>query len=209
MSFDPKFFPLSREALYEMVWMEPSYFVAKRLGVSDTYLKRKCVAMGVPKPGLGYWAKVASGQVLEKPELPILTPRFKATWVRDKPNPGVSRNRVFVGKEQGGSLVSCTPFAEERQKKTVETEKNVFDSAKVGEQREEVLRLVGSWSETREVVEFLAAARHGAGVLSTKQAKRVFDVVALIEEKLNLLSPAQVLLEWAERTKVSSMKFGE
>lgn len=209
MSFDPKFFSLSREALYEMVWTEPSYFVAKKLGVSDSYLKRKCVSMGVPKPGLGYWAKVASGKVLEKPELPILTPRFKATWVRDKPNPGISRKRAIVEKEQGGSLVSCTPLAEERQKKAVETEKDVFNSAKAAEQREEVLRLVDSWSETRAVVEFLAAAKHGAGVLSNKQAKRVFDVVGLIEEELNLLSPAQVILEWAERTKVSSREFRE
>lgn len=42
--------PLSREALYELVWSEPMLKVAPRYGVSSSYLARICVLLNVPRP---------------------------------------------------------------------------------------------------------------------------------------------------------------
>jgi hypothetical protein len=59
--------PISREALYDLVWSEPMLRVASRFGVSSSYMARVCRALNVPKPALGYWAKVAVGQTPLRP----------------------------------------------------------------------------------------------------------------------------------------------
>lgn len=61
---------LTREELYEKVWSAPTVQVAAELGISDVALAKRCKKLNVPKPSLGYWAKVAAGQKPEKVSLP-------------------------------------------------------------------------------------------------------------------------------------------
>jgi hypothetical protein len=46
--------------------------VAAELGISDVALAKRCKKLNVPKPSIGYWAKVAAGQKPEKMPLPSL-----------------------------------------------------------------------------------------------------------------------------------------
>lgn len=45
---------MTREQLYELVWSLPMTEVAKRLGVSGSYMARVCTQLSVPRPKLGY-----------------------------------------------------------------------------------------------------------------------------------------------------------
>jgi len=42
--------PITREALYDLVWAEPMLKVAARFGVSSSYMARVCTALNVPRP---------------------------------------------------------------------------------------------------------------------------------------------------------------
>lgn len=61
---------LSREQLYERIWSSPMTQVAAELGISDVALGKRCKKLNVPKPPVGYWAKVAAGQTPTKQALP-------------------------------------------------------------------------------------------------------------------------------------------
>src|SRR5205085_1718283 len=63
MSFD-------REALFEAVWNEPMTRLAKRYSISDVGLRKICIAVEVPVPPRGYWAKLAHGKAPVRPALP-------------------------------------------------------------------------------------------------------------------------------------------
>lgn len=52
----------SKEELFEMVWKESSSQLSKKLGVSDTAIKKQCRKYGIEKPPRGYWAKQKSLQ---------------------------------------------------------------------------------------------------------------------------------------------------
>ena len=73
--------PVSREALYEMVWSEPMLRVAARFGVSSSYMARVCTLLNVPRPERGYWAKLAVGKAPKRarslPKPPDQKPRRK------------------------------------------------------------------------------------------------------------------------------------
>lgn len=75
--------PLTREALYNLVWSEPMLKVADRFGVSSSYMARICTLLDVPRPARGYWARLAVGRAKTKPPLP-------------EPPQGVS-TEIFVG----------------------------------------------------------------------------------------------------------------
>jgi hypothetical protein len=59
-----------RDALYDLVWTAPVMEVAKRLGVSDVALAKLSRRANIPIPGRGYWARVESGQQLDRTPLP-------------------------------------------------------------------------------------------------------------------------------------------
>lgn len=75
--------PLTREALYQLVWFEPMLKVAVRCGVSSSYMARVCTLLNVPRPPRGYWAQLAVGRTLPIPPLPHARPGDELVWARD------------------------------------------------------------------------------------------------------------------------------
>lgn len=61
---------LKRHELYEQVWTTPMRVLAKRYGVSDVALAKICKALGVPRPGRGYWMRKAAGKPVKQIPLP-------------------------------------------------------------------------------------------------------------------------------------------
>jgi hypothetical protein len=60
----------SRQELYDLVWSTPASKLAPDFGISDVALAKRCTKLNVPRPSLGYWAKVAAGQTPPKKPLP-------------------------------------------------------------------------------------------------------------------------------------------
>ena len=75
--------PLTREALYSLVWSEPMLKVAARFEVSSSYMARVCTRMNVPRPDRGYWAKKEVGKAPKQTPLPEARPGDKLIWARD------------------------------------------------------------------------------------------------------------------------------
>jgi hypothetical protein len=59
-----------REKLFDEVWATPMTKLAKAYGLSDVGLRKICVALDVPLPPRGYWAKLAAGRTIPMPALP-------------------------------------------------------------------------------------------------------------------------------------------
>jgi len=59
-----------RQKLFDEVWETPVTKLAKAYGLSDVGLRKICVALDVPLPPRGYWAKRAAGRTVPKPALP-------------------------------------------------------------------------------------------------------------------------------------------
>ena len=74
--------PVTREALYALVWSEPMLKVAARYDVSSSYLGRICTLLNVPRPERGYWAKLAVGKAPQKPALQDARPGDELAWSR-------------------------------------------------------------------------------------------------------------------------------
>ena len=66
-----------REKLYNGIWNEPVTEVAKRYGISDVALRKRCKNISIPLPPRGYWERVRAGQEVYKPELPKVTGELK------------------------------------------------------------------------------------------------------------------------------------
>lgn len=64
-----------RKKLYEEIWNEPMYIVAKRYEISDRALKKVCDKLQIPTPYVGYWAK-AKMKTRKKVSVPPL-PDYK------------------------------------------------------------------------------------------------------------------------------------
>lgn len=73
---------MTREELYDLVWSVPGTKAAQQLSVSDVYLAKICIALDVPRPPRGHWAKVAVGKVPFKPALPAASPLRPNSWVQ-------------------------------------------------------------------------------------------------------------------------------
>jgi hypothetical protein len=63
---------VSREELYRLVWTEPMTKVAPRFGLSDVGLAKVCRKYQIPRPPVGYWAKLGVGQHVTPELLPAL-----------------------------------------------------------------------------------------------------------------------------------------
>jgi len=62
-----------REELFDLIWSKPIQQLAKEFGMSDVAMAKKCKAVGIPRPGRGYWAKIEAGMKARKPKLPKAT----------------------------------------------------------------------------------------------------------------------------------------
>ncbi len=60
----------TRNELYEKIWNTPTIKLAKDFGLSDVALGKICKKHSIPKPPLGYWAKLAHGKAVPRPPLP-------------------------------------------------------------------------------------------------------------------------------------------
>lgn len=56
---------MSNEELSELVWEIPMSKLAKELGVSDSAIKHRCKHRKILTPPIGYWRKLATGQIKE------------------------------------------------------------------------------------------------------------------------------------------------
>ena len=59
-----------REQLFAEVWKTPLTTLAPRYGLSDNGLRKVCIALAIPLPRAGHWAKAAVGKAPPTPELP-------------------------------------------------------------------------------------------------------------------------------------------
>jgi hypothetical protein len=75
----------TRQELFDLVWSAPTRTIAKRFGISDVGLAKACRRADLLLPPRGYWAKVAAGKQVRKPQLP---PR----------GPGMS-DRIVLGRD--------------------------------------------------------------------------------------------------------------
>ena len=60
----------TREEFYEVVWSKPATKIAAELGCSDVAIAKVCKAYKIPKPPVGYWAKLQHGKKTKKAVLP-------------------------------------------------------------------------------------------------------------------------------------------
>jgi hypothetical protein len=77
-----------REKLYKEVWAEPMSQLSKKYGLSDVGLAKICKKLEIPRPEMGYWAKLQAGKRVEKPpKLPPMPGDGILTverWVEDE-----------------------------------------------------------------------------------------------------------------------------
>ena len=90
---------LKRETLYEEIWAEPMTVVARRYNMSDVGLAKNCKKMNIPKPGLGYWARIQAGQKIPRTPLPPLAPHgYDSIWVIELSDEEQAR-KLAIAKE--------------------------------------------------------------------------------------------------------------
>lgn len=91
---------ISREDLYEQVWVTPINHLAEKFTVSGSYLARVCEVLNVPRPPVGYWQKKAVGKAVPRPELPVALPGDQLSWG------ALHRSRLIRLPNHCASLVS-------------------------------------------------------------------------------------------------------
>ena len=62
----------NRQELYEKVWQFPLRKLAVEYGISDVGLAKVCRKLEIPLPGLGHWTRIACGQTIARPLLPVM-----------------------------------------------------------------------------------------------------------------------------------------
>lgn len=59
-----------RQSLYEEVWSEPLTRLGKKYGLSDNGVRKVCIALNIPLPKAGHWAKISAGHQILRTPLP-------------------------------------------------------------------------------------------------------------------------------------------
>lgn len=102
---------LTREELYDLVWSTPMRTIAQRYGLSDQGLAKKCKKHGIPRPPVGYWAKVAHGKKVSKPPLPALSePSLRTIELREGAVAREGDSPAFVVDPQDPRLAKARSF---------------------------------------------------------------------------------------------------
>lgn len=82
---------LTRQQLYDRIWSVSAVQLAKELGVSDVAISKACKRHQIPKPPLGYWAKLAAGKAPPRPALPVLVDPSLQSVTFSPPPPRIKR----------------------------------------------------------------------------------------------------------------------
>jgi hypothetical protein len=61
---------LTRQELYEKMWLRPAISLAAEFGISGRGLGKICRRFEIPVPPRGYWARLAAGKHVTRPPLP-------------------------------------------------------------------------------------------------------------------------------------------
>ena len=96
---------VTREQLYEEVWTVPMRQLAERYSLSDVGLAKICRRLNVPKPGLGYWAKVEAGHKMPRTPLPARALQDRYV-IRIKPPPPPPTPEEIEAQEAHSRLVA-------------------------------------------------------------------------------------------------------
>jgi hypothetical protein len=137
-------FYYDRQTLYEEVWSEPVYKVAKRYGISKVAIAKTCKKMHIPMPGKGYWNKILAGQELEKAPLPEYEkcPRIQKYYpgfdiyapqdmpVRLVPEAFALEEQLLQKEALPGMKVSFNPDIRLTNKYVLNTKRNLEESMK-------------------------------------------------------------------------------
>ena len=149
-----EFITISRQELYEKVWTTPTVILAKDYGISDVALAKICKKHQIPKPPLGYWARVATGKkVVHKPLPAIADPQLQQIRIRKRPE--------GVGEERLGPVTKTALAAEKAEANRIH----------VSSQLESPHPLV-----ERTLKSLQSTAKHELGLVRPK-AKQCLDIV--------------------------------
>ncbi len=94
LPIDQKDITFERGSLYQQVWKTPISGLAKEFGLSDVGLAKICRRLNVPRPPLGYWAKLQFGKQPKIPPLPHLRPGEPTIHVHCHYSQDNSRNSI-------------------------------------------------------------------------------------------------------------------
>ncbi len=73
-----------REQIYEDIWSEPLYKVAKKYNLTSAPLKRRCQeCWDIPVPDADYWPRVYAGRKIKRPKLPMPPAAFAREFVSE------------------------------------------------------------------------------------------------------------------------------
>lgn len=95
---------ITRKELYDQVWSEPLIQLAKKYGISNTGLKKRCKKLQIPLPHRGYWAKKRFGK---EPPRPLLCPYSGPEQVEFRLKKSINRP---VDCEQLKKAQACIAF---------------------------------------------------------------------------------------------------
>jgi len=97
---------LTRNELYEKIWNTPTTKLARDFGLSDVGLGKICKKHMIPKPPLGYWAKLAHGKRVARPPLPTIdNNRLEVIEIRKRP-PGPTIERSKSTESVNGASIT-------------------------------------------------------------------------------------------------------
>lgn len=203
-------FFLSREALYIKVWETPTIKLAKEFGVSDVAIGKMCKRLDVPKPSLGYWRRVETGQKKKIPPLGKPSEKTKlGVWIYPKSE---ERTLEFAEEYKEQNLIAEQKIAEKlneinfpkikvsstlyKPHPLIEKTKNAFSK----KETDVYGALCGSWQE--EHLNLRVSRKHFNRALQIMDA--LIKALEKLGGKVSIVSDRQMLTEIKlEETKLS------
>lgn len=85
-----------RNSLYEEVWSIPLTQLGKKYGLSDNGMRKICIALNIPLPKAGHWAKIAAGHQIARAPLPE---KSKNTIYVSNPKPAKVQSQEGIDDE--------------------------------------------------------------------------------------------------------------
>ena len=102
---------LTREELYSQVWQTPMKTLAKEYDLSDVGLAKICKKHQIPRPGVGYWAKLQFGKPVEQEPLSAIDDERLAMITI---NPKMSKSTMFEDAPEAVDPEIATMIVNER-----------------------------------------------------------------------------------------------